>query len=74
MSDPNQGSLGLPDRDVGTWTRTCQECSSKSTKFKEPKGEPSNAYIYAKCKHCKSAALDYGSLVFVKPWTEGEDG
>jgi hypothetical protein len=65
MTDNNQGDFGFKT-DVGTWTRTCQECGHKTKKYKQPKGEPSDAYCNARCPHCKSEALDYGSLKFHK--------
>lgn len=46
------------------WIRTCQECGNKqkSTAPDKSKGLPMS-YLNAKCKKCKSEALDYGKEV-----------
>ena len=47
------------------WVRTCQECGHRQ-KAKQPAYgvEPPVSYCNAKCKRCKSEALDYGSADF----------
>lgn len=42
------------------WKRTCQECSREQL-CKEPPTPLTDAYRNAKCRYCKSEALDYGS-------------
>lgn len=42
------------------FTRQCQECGHRQT-AKDPEGHPTEAYLNAKCRKCKSTALDYGS-------------
>lgn len=41
------------------WVRTCQECGHKQI-MKSPKGQKTANWTEAKCRKCKSAALDYG--------------
>ena len=44
--------------------RTCQECGHKQEATPPNKDkELSTAYCNAKCKRCKSEALDYGKVV-----------
>jgi ribosomal protein S27E len=43
--------------------RKCQECGHIQTAIK-PEYEPSIAYCNAKCRKCKSEALDYGHTAF----------
>jgi hypothetical protein len=44
------------------WIRTCQECG-RNQEAKQPIfGETlTDSYMFSKCKHCKSEALNYGS-------------
>lgn len=50
------------------WIRTCQECGHEQ-QAKRPNGdkELSNTYNNAKCRRCKSEALDYGKEVDPNP-------
>lgn len=49
------------------WIRTCQECGHKQKANRPSQDkELSLAYTEAKCKKCKSEALDYGK------WEETE--
>ena len=41
------------------WARKCQECGHVQ-KANEPKDPVTAAYTNAKCRKCKSEALDYG--------------
>ena len=41
------------------WARKCQECGHVQ-KANEPKETPTAVYTNAKCRRCKSEALDYG--------------
>lgn len=47
---------------IGDWYRTCQECGHEQ-RAKEPdhSRELAPSYRNAKCRKCKSEALDYGS-------------
>lgn len=46
------------------WVRTCQECGNKQEAKKPPQDkELSDAYCNAKCRKCKSEALDYGRTI-----------
>jgi hypothetical protein len=47
---------------VGQWYRTCQECGHEQA-AKEPaqNKELTDSYRSAKCRVCKSEALDYGT-------------
>lgn len=45
---------------IGQFYRTCQECGNEQI-ANDPKGNPSNSYLNAKCRKCKSEALDYGT-------------
>lgn len=48
--------------DPTKWHRTCQSCGYKQNCAKPNKDkELTQAYTEAKCKHCKSADLDYGT-------------
>lgn len=50
------------------WTRTCQECGHRQTAHEPNKDrELPLAYTNAKCKRCKSEALDYGK------WQEDDE-
>jgi hypothetical protein len=53
-----------------TWIRTCNECGNQQ-EDKEPDHtkELTSAYMYRKCRKCKSEALDYGSYISTE---EGE--
>jgi len=43
------------------WIRTCQECGFvQKTKPPNQTKELTNSYRNAKCRRCKSEALDYG--------------
>lgn len=48
------------EREMRQWFRTCQACGHVQ-QATEPKGKPSDAYLNAKCRKCKSEAFDYGS-------------
>lgn len=41
------------------WFRTCQECDAKQY-CQEPSPKMTDSYANAKCRKCKSMALDYG--------------
>ena len=43
------------------WIRTCQECGTKQ-ETPPPAKPPTPAWMFKKCKRCKSSALDYGSF------------
>ena len=46
------------------WIRTCQECGNKQVAIKpSSQKELSSSYQNAKCKKCKSEALDYGKFM-----------
>ena len=46
------------------WIRTCQECGYIQEAVRPSRGtELPASYTYAKCKRCKSEALDYGKWV-----------
>lgn len=45
------------------WIRTCQECSTITTRWSKPTGDMSDAYANGTCRRCHSAALDYGCYV-----------
>jgi hypothetical protein len=45
---------------AGQFYRTCQECGHVQL-AKDPQHMVSDAYCNAKCKRCKSEALDYGT-------------
>lgn len=49
----------------GDWIRTCQECGHKQKAVKPGDKELTDAYCDAKCKKCKSAALNYGKTYMV---------
>ncbi len=50
------------------WIRTCQECGHKQPATPPNKDkELSLAYENAKCKACKSEALDYGRWIELSP-------
>lgn len=46
------------------FSRKCQECGHRQS-ARDPRttktGRPSEAYLNAKCRHCDSMALDFGS-------------
>lgn len=42
------------------WIRICQECLHKQQAHKPKDGIPTEAYLNAICRKCKSAALDFG--------------
>jgi ribosomal protein S27E len=41
------------------FARTCQECGHVQAAV-QPTYNPSNGYLYTKCRKCKSEALDFG--------------
>ncbi len=44
------------------WIRTCQECDNEQvTKPPDTSKELTESYRNARCRKCKSEALDYGS-------------
>lgn len=43
------------------WLRTCQECGNVQD-MKSPEEYKNDKWRDAKCKKCKSEALDYGTL------------
>lgn len=45
------------------WIRTCQECGRITTRFTKPWGQMTDSYANAKCRKCKSEALDYGTYI-----------
>jgi len=42
------------------WLRCCQECGNVQA-MKSPEGQKTDSWRFAKCKKCKSEALDYGT-------------
>lgn len=46
---------------IGSFYRTCQECGHEQ-KANDPKGNMPSTYQNAKCRKCKSEALDYGKI------------
>lgn len=46
------------------WARTCQECGNIQAAKEPESGILTNSYANAKCRRCKSEALDYGSGSF----------
>lgn len=44
------------------WYRTCQECGHEQCAKKPSQENPlTDSYLFAKCRRCKSEALDYGT-------------
>lgn len=50
-----------------TFIRTCQECGTKheSDSGPMPGTKVTNAYLFKKCRKCKSESLDYGSFQMI---------
>lgn len=46
------------------FTRQCQECGHRQS-AKKPTGDLTDSYRNAKCRKCRSPALDYGSSDWV---------
>ena len=46
------------------WARTCQECGNIQAAKEPESGVLTDSYASAKCRRCKSEALDYGSDSF----------
>lgn len=42
------------------FVRKCDECGRLQA-AREPRGEPTDSYCNAKCRRCRSPALEYGS-------------
>jgi len=57
------------------WIRTCQECGHEQITAHPPAigQEPTDAYRNAKCKQCKSEALDYGKSRDFDEWRMKDD-
>lgn len=49
----------FPGFAIGEWIRTCQECGHKQS-MKSPAVQKTDNWRNAKCRKCKSEALDYG--------------
>ena len=48
---------------TGAWYRTCQECGHEQLAKEPSLSRPlPDSYANAKCKKCKSTALDYGTV------------
>lgn len=47
------------------FVRTCQECGHKQA-MKDPTKQKSDSWRDAKCRKCKSEALDFGSDGWIK--------
>jgi len=56
------------------WIRTCQECGHKQEDKEPVYGKDiTQAYMYRKCRKCKSEALDYGTYPSVHSTNDDED-
>lgn len=50
------------------WLRTCQECGNVQA-MKSPEGQKTENWRDAKCRKCKSEALDYGTQnEYIEDW------
>jgi predicted nucleic-acid-binding Zn-ribbon protein len=55
------------------WYRVCQECGYKQPAIRPDPNKPlPPSYTEAKCKRCKSAALDYGKIKFEASWEDDQ--
>lgn len=60
----------LLEKNMMKYIRTCQECLHQQ-ESKDPKGNPTDLWLNAKCRKCGSTALDYGSWKDPKERLEG---